>query len=124
MRHILPIVIALAALAVAWLLNLPKDLGAHPWWSQDVVIYGGPAGVAVAALLALTPLNAWLRLVLALCITLAAFIIARNGGIAFAASYAEDAAAGQRWFMGWIATAGGLGASINAACHVLLPRKA
>jgi len=122
MRHLLPILIALAVLGGVWVFDLPKQLGAHPWWSQNVILYGGPAGIVIAALLSLTPLNTWLRLVLALCITLAAFILARNGGLDFAASYAEDTAAGQRWFFGWIAAAGGLGGSVTALAQIFLPR--
>lgn len=93
------------ALAAAWALDLPKALGAHPWWSGDVLLYGGLPGVVLSlALLWFTgrrvPVAAGFTVLTAL-----AWATATVGQMRFAASYAEDALAGQAWFFGWIATA-------------------
>lgn len=122
MRILIPALFALIVLAILWALDIPKDLGAHPWWSQNVILYGGPAGAAFATLLALTSIRPNIRLILALGLTIAAVVIARYGGFAFAASYADDTAAGQRWFFGWIAASFGAGASLTTLAQLALNR--
>lgn len=122
MRILIPALFALIGLAILWALDIPKDLGAHPWWSQNVILYGGPAGVASALLMALTPIRLDIQLIAALGLTIAAVVIARNGGFAFAASYADDTAAGQRWFFGWITAAFGAGATMTTLAQFALNR--
>ena len=40
-----PILVTLAVLALIYALDLPKTLGAHPWWSHQVVVVSGGLGI-------------------------------------------------------------------------------
>ena len=102
MRY-LPALIAPAALALlALALNLTQSLGAHPWWAQTVILIGLPLGLILAVLLSRWTAS-W-RIAMVVLGTGAAFAAATLGKARFAASYAEDALAGQIWYFGWIAT--------------------
>ena len=96
-------------MAVLWLVDATRLLGAHPWWSGKVVYFGAPIGVILAAFG-----GPWLRLRWRLSVfagaTLLAFWVAYSGKAGFTASYAEDHFAGRMWFFGWIATMAGLAA--------------
>ncbi len=94
--------LCLAALVAA--LDLPKSLGAHPWWSLKVLMIGVPIG-AILALIASCLSHPNKAVVLFLLATLASYITAKYGQIQFAASYAEDALAGTLWYFGWISLA-------------------
>ena len=89
------VVITLATGGVA------QHLGAHPGWAITVALIGAPLGALAAMFL---PARIWLAAGAALTST-AAFIAADWGKMRFIASVAEDALAGQVWFIGWIATA-------------------
>ncbi|MGJ8584875.1 MAG: hypothetical protein ACSHXD_12330 [Marinosulfonomonas sp.] len=96
------LVVAVLLLGFAYM-GGPVALGAHPWWGFKV----GYVGVPVGLVLYLTQL-AWRAgyapkaALYAVFLCLAAYLTYR-GKIQFAASYAEDAAAGRMWFFGWIA---------------------
>ena len=108
------------AAALAYALNLPHVLGAHPWWSHTVILIGLPFGLVLAAVLARFRVRRALSIGITGAAMLAAFFIATTGKARFAASYAEDALAGQMWYFGWIATCG-LAAAVLAT--TLWPRR-
>ncbi len=110
MRQILPLALTAAALAAAYFLDLPKTFGAHPWWSQKVVLIGGGAGLAVAFVLNFLPIKAVIRVALFAGLAVFAYALATYGKTQFAASYAEDAFAGALWYFGWIGTPAALAA--------------
>ncbi len=114
MRHFIPAIFALLVMAIIWFLDLPKFYGAHPWWSMKVVLIGAPIGVVVALGLAMTPLKPLLRMVGFAILTGIALYVAHAGKTQFAASYAEDALAGQMWYFGWIAGMAALAAMLTS----------
>ena len=120
MRYVAAVIAPVLAAALAFALNLPQNLGAHPWWPQDVILNGLPIGLALAWVLALTPLSRVTAIALAGMATMAAAVIATTGKARFAASYAEDVFAGKMWYFGWIATCG-LAAALLAT--MLWPRR-
>ncbi|MGB0438946.1 MAG: hypothetical protein ACPGFC_02430 [Paracoccaceae bacterium] len=97
------LILPLLLIAVAYGLDLAKILGAHPWWSRDVVLYGALGGGSLAGgvlWLSARP-AAWALGFWAL--AGGGVSVATWGKTQFVASYAEDALAGQLWFFGWIA---------------------
>jgi hypothetical protein len=105
MRNTLPaLATTLVLAALAYMLDLPRLGGAHPWWSQKVILIGLLPGLAIAAALSLTGLRKPGRVGLVAVGTAVAVAITIVGKTRFAASYAEDALAGQMWYFGWIAT--------------------
>ncbi|MCE8512049.1 hypothetical protein KBY22_05060 [Ruegeria pomeroyi] len=103
--HILiPGFVLLASALLIQISGLTLLLGAHPWWAQKVIWIGLPIGIGLA-------MTAWaLRLPRPLrqlgfgLSTFVAFLIAEAGKTQFTASVAENIAAGQTWYLGWIAT--------------------
>lgn len=115
------IVISLTALAVPVALGWSgvfQTLGAHPWWGLKVALIGAPIGLALG--LILSRIGILQSTVICLILLSLAYGAAYYGKTQFAASYAEDAFAGQLWYFGWIATAAGLSALIPS---VLIPRR-
>lgn len=96
----LPVIVAL----VATLADITPALGAHPWWGIKVIWIGLPIGLILAVSAWATGWGRRPRLIGFGALTLAAFGLAHFGKTRFAASYAEDALAGQIWYFGWIAT--------------------
>lgn len=109
----------LAAVLVA-VIDLPASLGAHPFWSDTVILIGLPIGLILAAVLAQTRLTRWQSTAIVALFAGAAYLAATVGKARFAASYAEDGFAGQMWYFGWIATCALLAALIAA---LLWPRR-
>jgi len=103
-RLILTILSATAVLIVSGKLGLTKELGAHPFWADKVVISGIIGGIMVWLLLAFSKLSMSKRLGLGLVALVISFAVARYGAHGFAISYAEDQFAGKLWFFGWHAT--------------------
>lgn len=104
-KQILPSLVLLLAFAgIATALDLPKLLGAHPWWSTKVIWIGVPVGLILHGLSAAVNTSLLVRLIGFPALTAFGYAIATIGQIRFAASYAEDAFAGQMWYFGWIAT--------------------
>ncbi|MBO9450857.1 hypothetical protein J7426_11345 [Tropicibacter sp. R16_0] len=103
-QTILPFVLLLLLAGGATALDLPKMLGAHPWWSVKVIWIGliiGLVGFAVGAGLKLSGRVASGGFTV---LAIASYAVAAVGKTRFAASFAEDAVAGQMWYFGWIAT--------------------
>ena len=84
--------------------GLTELLGAHPFWSIAIAWIGVPIGLILPIATRWLDLR-WLVRVLIFAVALAAtFALASYGKERFAASFAEDRAAGRIWYMGWIAT--------------------
>ena len=118
MRHLLPALIAAFFMAALIALDIARPLGAHPWWSQKTLLIGAPIGLILATLagLKLRPLPLTITFAIA---TALAFATTKYGQTQFAASYAEDALAGQLWYFGWIATGATLAATLTATFTAL-----
>ena len=85
--------------------GLPKSLGAHPFWAITIAWIGAPIGVALAFVLRALKWR-WSTRVLSFIVLLTiAGTAAHQGRLIFAASFAENALAGQFWYIGWIAVA-------------------
>jgi hypothetical protein len=112
-RPLLPLFQACAAAAIVAAnvvaFGLSERLGAHPFWAAQVVWIGLAAGLALALLSPRAPRLLWGLAGLSL---LAGAASARYGKQVFAASYAENALAGQFWHFGWMALAAGASALI------------
>ena len=108
-----PILITLAVLALVYALDLPKTLGAHPWWSHQVVLVSGGLGIVAGFFLKRAqPISgAGMMLVMAI----SGYILAGIGKEQFAISFAEDKLAGQIWYFSWHATLFGLAGFIYIA---------
>lgn len=92
---------AVAAFAL-YLTGLPLAVGAHPFWAVKVIWIGAPLGLLVS--LAFIRLPRTSGIALSGAVLIASYLVAHIGKTRFAASYAEDALAGQMWYFGWIAT--------------------
>lgn len=106
MRYVAAVIAPALAAALAYALNLPQSLGAHPWWSQNVILIGLPIGLVIAWGLALTPLSRIAAVSLTGGAAVVTAVAAVTAKARFAASYAEDVLAGQMWYFGWIGTCG------------------
>ncbi len=97
---IFPIVLVVGAAAVGFGFDLPKALGAHPFWSDQVVLIGTPIGL----ILGLTSLRLpyAVRTITFLGLSALSAIAVYWGKTAFAASFAENVIAGRVWYYGWI----------------------
>jgi len=104
LRVFRPAFLVILFAAAAQFAGLPERLGAHPWWADKVIWVGVPFGFGLAATAWVLRLPRGLRNLGFGGLTAAAFVIAQTGKVRFAASYAEDALAGQMWYFGWIAT--------------------
>ena len=114
--------VTVAAAALVLFLDVPRGLGAHPWWAAQVVWMGAPVGLALSLVVTRrAPLALGAGVVLA-ALTAAALAIATDGKSRFAASYAEDVLAGRFWYYGWIATALLGTAAIYTIIHTLVAR--
>ncbi|WP_424975262.1 hypothetical protein [Dinoroseobacter sp. S124A] len=114
--------LAVALLALANQIGLPRTLGAHPFWATQVLWIGAPLGL-VLALLATLRARPGIGALAGLALSGAAFWAATQGRIAFAASYAEDALAGQMWYFGWIALTAGAALTLATLPALLRPHR-
>lgn len=110
MRHALPLFLTVLFLALIWWIDLPRTLGAHPFWSRDAVLLGGGLGLALGSLSVKFPWVA--RLIVFVLIAALGYGLAIYGKTAFAASFGEDALAGRFWFIGWHAALAGFSATL------------
>ena len=124
MKHIPALIPAALLMALAAQTGVPQWLGAHPWWSTQVIVIGAPAGLLLAALAALAGLAAGPRIALFALIAVGAFATASWGKAEFAASFAESVLAGRLWFFGWIGTAAGAAALLAALVSLAYPGRA
>lgn len=104
MNYLIALIAPAFAAVLAYTLNMPQTFGAHPWWSQPVILIGFPIGIGIAAGLAWIGIGRLVRILLSAGLAGIGFAVATVGKARFAASYAEDAFAGQMWYFGWIAT--------------------
>lgn len=91
-------VVIFFAAALCYGLSLFTALGAHPLWATQVLIVGALIAMTLHAVLR-PRVTAKFAVMIVVC--LVAYGVATYGKTAFAASYAEDAFAGQLWFFGW-----------------------
>ncbi|MBB5514411.1 hypothetical protein FHS89_000409 [Rubricella aquisinus] len=119
MRNLIAVLVGVAVAVGFGFSGATATLGAHPFWAMDIGWIGGIAGAValIGAFLSGVP-RRWLRLVAVLMLPLAG-VSAAWGKMRFAASYAEDAFAGQVWYFGWIAVAAALCMIIGA---LLMPK--
>lgn len=96
------LITGVSAAVAMYLVGAPLLLGAHPFWAVKVIWIGAAIGLLVS--LALWRLPRLAGLSVAGLASIASFGAAHIGKTRFAASYAEDALAGQMWYFGWIAT--------------------
>ena len=98
-----PYLIAAIVVITAANFGMSKLLGAHPFWSVKIAWIGVPIGLILAFLIRSRP---WSKRVGLFAVLLAgAAAAAHYGRLAFAASFAENALAGQAWYFGWIGVA-------------------
>ena len=103
-RILLPGLMLVGAAFAIQMTGLAQRLGAHPWWAHKVIWAGIPLGIGLAmtAWVLRIPRNTrFIGFTLFACF---AFAVAKAGKLQFAASLAEDALAGQAWYLGWLAT--------------------
>ncbi len=112
---ITPYIFAALVVIVAANAGLTIHLGAHPFWAVGVSWIGVPAGLILALGLKKAGLSWLARILLFLICLTAAYALASYGKARFAASIAEDVAAGRLWYLGWIAVTGFTTAIIAAA---------
>ncbi|WP_296426520.1 hypothetical protein [Yoonia sp.] len=99
MRLVIAIAIGFAAAAAAYALKLPLRFGAHPFWADQALLWGAAIGAILALITSRTHYS--LRVLSFTTLTAGAYAVAHIGKMRFAASYAENAFAGQMWFFGW-----------------------
>lgn len=109
----------LLGIFVLYATGAPLALGAHPLWAVQVIWIGGTLGCGLGILAASRP--SWTARVIGLALTLGGYSAAMIGKMRFAASYAEDALAGQMWYFGWIAAC--TGCTLLLASIVTLHRR-
>jgi predicted branched-subunit amino acid permease len=100
--------------------GVARSLGAHPFWDTQVALIGAPIGLVLAATLRALKWRWVTRLFAFLLLLTIAATAAHQGRLQFAASFAENALAGQFWYLGWIACAA---SAAGLIATVLTPRK-
>lgn len=96
---ILPVLVAVGA----YMAQATRALGAHPIWAEQIIIIGVAVGAAFGLLLALTRVGLVLRMSGPLVLAGGAYFVSYVGKTRFAASYGDDALAGQLWHYGALA---------------------
>ena len=91
--------ITLLVVFVFYVADVTTLAGAHPQWALQLAVSGIVLGTGLAALILRVPFV--LRTVALSVLAICAYVVARYGKGQFAASFAEDAFAGQLWFFGW-----------------------
>lgn len=91
--------IGLGAAALFYLFEVTTLAGAHPQWTGQLFVSGAAIGTLLA--LVLTQFAFVPRTILLSLVVIGAYVTADYGKSRFAASFAEDAIAGQMWFYGW-----------------------
>ena len=113
------------ALAGASALGATQALGAHPFWSLQVVLIGLAIGVSARA--ATWPVQQYHRRLVGLYLlgALVAAGVTVIGKDRFVSSYAEDYVGGRMWYYGWIAVSGFVFAGLwQILAHMLCPSTA
>lgn len=120
--RLVPVLATLLIMALVYALDLPKALGAHPFWSRTIVLIGTPIGMALAGAALFGLKVRWQAAVGFAALTLVAMLVAAQGKADFAASYAEDRFAGRLWYFGWIAAAAMAAAAVTSGIASLRAR--
>jgi hypothetical protein len=107
---ILPVLVAVGG----YLLQAAKGLGAHPIWADQIVIIGLAVGAAFGLLLAMSSVGLLLRMAGPAVLAVGAYFLSHVGKTRFAASYGDDALAGQLWHYGALAACVFLFAALTA----------
>lgn len=123
MRILITVAVTFAVTGLIYLLDIAGSLGAHPWWSQKVVLIGAPVGLVIAFATMLTPTSTMIRVSAFVILSALAFALARYGKAQFAASFAEDALAGQFWYFGWIGSATAFFGALGTLVHGIVSRR-
>ena len=119
MSKFVPALVAVAIGALgAYLWGLTQLFGAHPFWVDNVLFIGAPIGLILGLVFTRVPYVVSLAILTVA--TLLSIAATYWGKRRFAASYAEDALAGQFWYFGWIAICIFLSALI---CRAMIRKK-
>ncbi len=106
--------------AMLWLFDLPLAAGAHPFWAAKVIWIGAPIGLLAFVISKfLSPIQ---QILISVVLAALALVAAVQGKAIFAASFAENALAGQAWFFGWIATCAALTALVASIARMMSAR--
>lgn len=105
---------------VAAYYGVTRSLGAHPFWDTQVAMFGAPIGLGLAMVLRSLKWRWATRMFTFLVVLALTGTAAHQGRLLFAASYAENALAGQFWYFGWIACAA---STAGLIATVLTPQK-
>lgn len=109
---------AWVAALIFYLVDMPTHAGAHPQWATQVLL----SGVVIGTMLAIVTMRvsvSW-RMIGFSVVAVISYLIANTGKNRFAASYAEDAFAGQMWYFGWHALCAFMVAGVIAGTHAQL----
>lgn len=104
MDKFMPLALPILGALLAYAIGLTQILGAHPWWADKVILIGLFLGLLLSTTLWGLRVSKFVRLLGLTVLAFVAYATAYTGKAQFAASYAEDALAGQMWYFGWIAT--------------------
>ena len=114
-RLLLALAIGLGVAAIIALLEITTALGAHPHWRTQLFLSGAGLGTLLA--LIITQFGFVPRTIGLSILVIGAYVTADYGKARFAASFAEDAVAGQMWFYGWHALAIGFIAHVSSTAY-------
>lgn len=110
-----------ATAVMVWFLGLPLSWGAHPFWATKVIVYGAPVGLLVV--MATHRLRHRTQILATMVMMGVTGAVAYQGKTIFAASYAENAFAGQAWFFGWIGLCAAVVALGGALARAVFERR-
>ncbi|MCV2887957.1 hypothetical protein [Ruegeria aquimaris] len=113
-RIFFPGIMLVATAFAIQLTGLAQRLGADPWWADKVIWAGIPLGIGLAMTAWVLRIPRNMRLVGFSLLTFFAFAVAKEGKLRFADSLAEDALAGQAWYLGWLATCALAAAAVSS----------
>lgn len=96
----IPIALVVCVAAIGYVFELPKALGAHPFWSDQVLWIGVPIGLILGSVSLRLPYA--VRNLCLFGLAILSSIAVYWGKLTFAASFAENTLAGRAWYYGWI----------------------
>ncbi len=108
--------------ALIWFFDLPLAAGAHPFWAEKVIWIGAPIGLF--AFVITNRFALVIQAILGFAVAALASLAAVQGKAIFAASYAENALAGQAWYFGWIGVCAGLTLFVSTGTRFISPKPA
>ncbi len=117
-RIVVAVGIGLVTALIFYLIELTTLAGAHPRWVNQLFYSGAGLGTVIAVIaiqFAFVP-----RTIALSFLVIAAYLTADYGKARFAASFAEDAVAGQMWYFGWHALCIAMIAHVMSSTYELL----